>query len=122
MMLKFIKKDHQQIETEDLAAKLSDSNRKKDYFLLSIQALLQLIKEFALDLKEIDSDGFKKDVSLLSEKFASEKKLKKIHPGLKRKKKQLTLLSICKKNILLTGKMSLRISSISSPMPCQAKR
>ena len=89
MMLKFIKKDHQQIETEDLAAKLSDSNRKKDYFLLSIQALLQLIKQFALDLKEIDSDGFKKDVSLLSEKFASEKKLKKIQSRFEKEEKAI---------------------------------
>ena len=50
MMLKFKKKDHQPIETEDLAAKLSESNRKKDYFLLSIQALLELMKEFTMHL------------------------------------------------------------------------
>ena len=117
MMLKLKKKDHPQIETEDLAAKLSEINREKDYFLLSIQTLLQLIKEFALDLKEIDSDGFKKHVSLLSEKFASEKKLKKIQSRFEKEEKAIDSFINLQKNILLTGKMSLRISSISCPRP-----
>jgi len=57
---------------------LSDSNQKKEYFLVSILSLLQFMKEFALDLKEINSDEFKKDISQLSEKFSTENKLKKI--------------------------------------------
>ena len=36
------------------------------------------MKEFALDLKEINSDEFKKDISQLSEKFSTENRLKKI--------------------------------------------
>jgi hypothetical protein len=34
-----------------------------------------IIKEFALNFKEINSDEFKKDISQLSEKFSTENKL-----------------------------------------------
>ena len=63
MLLKFKRKDSNQKDTEGLAAELSDSNQKKEYFLLSIRALLQFMKEFALDLNEINSNEFKKDIS-----------------------------------------------------------
>ena len=88
------------METEDLAAKLSESSRKKEYFLLSIQALLQLMKEFALDLKEIDSDGFKKDISRLSENFTSDKKLRKIQSQFKKGKKAIDAFINLQKNYL----------------------
>ena len=95
------KKDNQQIETGDLAAKLSENKQRKDYFLLSIQALLQFIKEFALDLKEINSDGFKKDISRLSEKFTSEKKVKKIQSQFEKKKKGIDAFINLQKKYLL---------------------
>ena len=88
------------METEDLAAKLSEISRKKEYFLLSIQALLQLMKEFALDLKEIDSDGFKKDIGRLSENFASDKKLRKIQSQFKKGKKAIDAFINLQKNCL----------------------
>ena len=100
MMLKLRKKDNHHIETEDLAAKLSESNRKKEYFLLSIQALLQLMKEFALDLKEINSDGFKKDISRLSENITSDKKLKKIQSRFEKGKKAIDAFINLQKNYL----------------------
>jgi len=78
MLLSLKKKDSDQIETENLSAQLSESNQRKEYFLISILALLQFVKEFALDLKEINSDGFKKDIIRLSDKFATEKKIKRI--------------------------------------------
>ncbi len=101
MMLKFKKKDNHQIETEDLAAKLSESNQKKEYFLLSIQALLQLVKEFALDLKEINSDGFKKDISRLSEKITSDKKLKKIQSRFEKEEKAIDAFINLQKKYLI---------------------
>jgi diguanylate cyclase len=101
MLLKFKKKDSNQKDTEDLAADLSDSNQKREYFLLSIRALLQFIKEFALDLKEINSDKFRKDISQLSEKFSSENKLKKIQSRFEKGKKRIdTFIEMQKKYLL----------------------
>ena len=89
MLLKFNKKDSSQKDTEDLAAELSDSNQKKEYFLVSILSLLQFMNEFALDLKEINSDEFKKDISQLSERFSTENKLKKIQSRFEKGKKRI---------------------------------
>ena len=101
MLLKFKKKDSNKTDPEDLAAELSESNQKKEYFLLSIRTLLQLMKESALDLKEINSDGFKKDISRLSEKFSTENKLKKIQSRFGKGKKRIdTFINLQKKYLL----------------------
>ena len=101
MLSKLKKKDRHQTGTEDLIAELSDSNHKKEYFLLSIRALLQLIKEFALDLKEINSDEFKKNISQLSEKFATEKKLKRIQSRFEKGKRKIDIFINMQKKYLL---------------------
>lgn len=87
MLLKLKKKNNDLLETEDLWAKLKKSAEKQDYFLLSIRALLQFLKDFSLDLKEIKSDKFKDDVSSISKKFADEKQLKKIQSFFESQKK-----------------------------------
>lgn len=101
MLLKFKKKEGEQPTIEDLTAELSDSNRKKEYFLLAIRALLQLLKEFALDLKEIDSDGYKKDVSHLSDKIYTENKLKKVESQFEKGKKRIGAFIRLQKTYLL---------------------
>ena len=87
MLLKLKKKDADQIKTEDLSAQLRDSGEKKAFYRLSILALLQFIKDFSLDLKEINSDEFKDEISRLSDKFAGETKLKKIQSSFEKDKK-----------------------------------
>ena len=75
----FKKKDITTLEMEKLIEKQKDSEQKGRLFLLTIQALLFFLKEFSLDLKEIDSDRFKEEVDLLNEIFLSDKKVKKIN-------------------------------------------
>ena len=77
MRLKLKKKETDLIDTDDLSVQLEDSDKKKDFFQLSIRALLQFIKDFSLDLAEIKSDEFRNDISRLSEKFSNEKKTDK---------------------------------------------
>jgi diguanylate cyclase len=101
MLLSLKKKDSDQIETENLSALLSESNQRKEYFLISILALLQFVKEFALDLKEINSDEFKKDISRLSDKFATEKKIKKIKPRFEKEKKAIDAFINLQKKYLI---------------------
>jgi len=87
MLLKLKKKESDLIKTEDLSAQLRDSGKKKDFYLLSIRALFQFIKDFSLDLKEINSDEFKDEISRLSAKFIGETKLKKIQSSFEKDKK-----------------------------------
>ena len=45
MLLKLKKKEENQIKAGDLSALLRDSNEKKEFYLLSIRALLQFVKD-----------------------------------------------------------------------------
>ena len=101
MLLKLKKKEDDQIKTEDLSAQLRGSDEKKDFYMLSILALLQFIKDFSLDLKEINSDEFKDEISRLSDKFAAETKLKKIQSSFEKDKKGIaTYISLQKKYLI----------------------
>jgi len=101
MLIKFKNKDNHQTDAEALALELRDSNRKTEFYLLSIRALMQFTKEFALDLKEINSDGFKEDISGLSEVFATESKLKKIQSRFEKGKKRIDAFIRLQKKYLL---------------------
>ena len=101
MLLRLKKKDGEQPNIEDLSAELSESNRKREYFLLAIRALLQLLKEFALDLKEIDSDGYKNDITHLSEKISTENKLRKVESQFEKGKKRIDAFIELQKRYLI---------------------
>ena len=85
----FKKKDITALEMENLIEKQKDSEQKGRLFLLTIQALLFFLKEFSLDLKEIDSDRFKEEVDQLNEIFLSDKKVKKIGSFFEKQKKNI---------------------------------
>jgi len=56
------KKNSIDIDKEDLSGMLKSSDGKRQFFLLAVRALLVFIKDFSLDLKEIDSEEFKKKI------------------------------------------------------------
>lgn len=87
MRLKLKSKEADRLHGDGLSAKFTDDDQKNDFLLLSIRALLQFIKDFSLDLKEIKSDEFKNDVDQLSDNFAYQKKLGKIQTRFVRDKK-----------------------------------
>ena len=72
------KKNSIDIDNESLSEMLENSNEKKQFYLLTLRALLVFIKDFSLDLKEIDSEEFKKKIDDLTEKLISEEKIKKL--------------------------------------------
>lgn len=94
-------KESDQTKTEDLSVQLRDSSKKKDFYLLSIRALLQFIKAFSLDLKEINSDEFKDEISQLSDKFTGETKLKKIQSNFEKDKKGIAAFISLQKKYLI---------------------
>lgn len=100
MRLKLKRKETDLIEVDELSAQLEDSVKKKDFFQLSIRALLQFIKDFSLNMEEIKSDEFKNDISKLSDKISNEKKLKKIQTRFERDKKFIAAYIDRQKNYL----------------------
>ncbi|MCP4690994.1 MAG: diguanylate cyclase [Desulfobacterales bacterium] len=74
----FSKKTDEEATVEDLSEKLGKSEEKREFFLLSIRAMLQLLKEFALDQNEINSKGYKKQIDRIQKKFVEEKEVRPI--------------------------------------------
>ena len=89
MLLKFRKKDIEPTQVEELSARLKRIDQKKEFFQLSIRALLQFIKDFSLDLQEIKSEEFKNSINKLSDKFSDEPKLRKIQTQFEKDKKRI---------------------------------
>ncbi len=78
MFLNFMKKEEDGRETVDLAAELERSDKKRAFLLLAARALLQCIREFTLDVKELDTTDFKADLGELAEKLAAEETLGRV--------------------------------------------
>ena len=87
MLLKLEKKEKDHIEIENLSAQLRDSREKTDFYLLSIRTLLHFLKDFSLDLKEINSDKFKEEINRLLDVFSEETRLKRIRSRFEKNKK-----------------------------------
>ncbi len=89
MGLALIKKKSENSEKEDLSGMLKSSDEKRQFFLLAVRALLVFIKDFSLELKEIDSEEFKKKIDDLAENFISEEKPKKLQSVFEKNKKNI---------------------------------
>jgi diguanylate cyclase len=76
-------------EARELFEKLGESENKNVFFLSAIRALLVFLKDFSLDLKEIESDRFKQRIDELSDLFVSDDNIKKIGSKFKRHKKYI---------------------------------
>ncbi|MBW2489330.1 MAG: GGDEF domain-containing protein [Deltaproteobacteria bacterium] len=73
-----LKKDPSAVDApQALPESLEICQEKKDFFLSAIQALLQFINDFALDVKELKSDVFKQQLGELEAEFVQNPKLKK---------------------------------------------
>jgi diguanylate cyclase len=78
MFLNFMKKEEEGPESVDLAAEIERSDKKRAFLLLAARALLQCIRDFALDVKDLDTPAFKSDLGELAERLAAEEKLGRI--------------------------------------------
>ena len=77
-MLFLRKKNSVTVETEELSERLCNFEEKQRFLLVAIRAILAFIKDFSLDVKEINAEGFKKKIDDLIEKFRSEEKTKSL--------------------------------------------
>jgi diguanylate cyclase len=90
MFLNFKRREDPPGDAADLAAELSQSEARREFFLLAARALLQCIREFSLDLRELESEQFKAGLGEISEKLVSDEKLGRIEAFFDARKKGIT--------------------------------
>ena len=76
-------------EPQALPESLEICQEKKDFFLSAIQALLQFINDFALDIEELKSDTFKQQLGELEAEFVQNPKLKKTVSAFRKHRKRI---------------------------------
>jgi len=78
MKLRLPRKDKNTQNLEELSATLSDCSERLNYYRQSLLTLLEYLRQFSLDIKEIECDAFKKDIDDLTAVFETDEKLRKI--------------------------------------------
>jgi diguanylate cyclase len=103
MLLKMKKKDESDAaETAtDLAAQLSQTRKRSEFFSLATRALLQIVKEFTLDLSEINSASFKRELLELAERLTALEKVNQLQQAFEKSKKRCIRFADRQKNYLL---------------------
>ena len=102
MLLKFRKKDGNGAEGEaELSAKLSQIQKRSEFFSLSTRTLLQVVKEFTLDLREINSDEFKTELLELAERLNTIEQVNKLQTAFEKSKKRFLNFARRQKGYLL---------------------
>lgn len=102
MLLKFRKNDESGAEDRaELAAKLSQTQKRSDFFSLSTRALLQIVKEFTLDLREINSDELKQELIELAERLTTGENVNKLQGAFEKSKKRFLKFAGRQKSYLL---------------------
>lgn len=76
--LSFNKREGAEQPAVDLAGELDRCERRREFLLLAARALLQCIREFTLDLKDLDGSDFRAALGELSEQLAAEVKLRRL--------------------------------------------
>jgi diguanylate cyclase len=87
----------------ELAQQLATARDKNDFFLITIRALLYFIKEFSLDLTEINAENFKKRLDELSNYLLSESTERKLKAAFE-ESKELILSYIAKEKDYLNDR------------------
>ncbi len=75
----FTRKKTQILPTsKDLEREYRSAQEKNQFYLLTILILFRYLKDFSFDLKEIRADEYKETIDLLSQRFESNEKTKKL--------------------------------------------
>jgi len=78
MLFNFRKKEPEGQESVNWPAEFERSEERREFFLLAARSLLHCIREFALDIAELDSAGFKDGLADFAETLGSEEKTRRL--------------------------------------------
>ena len=102
------KKEASAPSVKELSAELAESMEKQSILLLSLRALLQLIKEFALDIGEIEAADFKRDMDRLSAELAEQHSAREMQRLLEKYQSRMLAFGAEQKRYLLDRERELR--------------
>ena len=89
MKLAFRKDPAEASDPKKLSEALGNCRQWHEVLLVSINTLLQFIKDFSLDIKELKSEAFLKDIYRLAAQFNQEETLKKTASSFRKHKKRI---------------------------------
>ncbi len=89
MKLRLPKKDKNTQNIDELSATLSECSERLNFFRESLLMFLEYLRDFSLDIKEIESEAYKNDIDELTAVFESDKKLRKIKTVFNRHQKRI---------------------------------
>jgi len=89
MMVFFKKRDRLSLENEKWAKKLRKCDDERQFYESWVRTLLLFIKDFSLDIKELDTGRFKEGIDRLAEKVRLRKKRKKLKPIFEKEKENI---------------------------------
>lgn len=84
MLFPFRKREANGGEPVDWAAELERSEHRREFYLICTRALLQCLREFALDTQELDGDGFKSRLAELAEALGSSEAVRRLQSEFER--------------------------------------
>lgn len=84
MLFAFRKKETQAQNPVDWATEYECCEKRRDFLLLATRTLLQCIRQFALDIRELNSLEFQTGLAELAERMGSEEKLSAKQAGFQR--------------------------------------
>ena len=87
----FKKQEEVVLEKDELVKRIKAEEEDREFFLRSIRTLLVFIKRFSLDIKEIDSDRFKKGIDELTQRYESEEKTRRVESFFEKQKKAMVV-------------------------------
>jgi diguanylate cyclase len=100
MFLGFKKKTDEAMPPADLASELAACESRRDFLLLAARALLQLVREFSLDLQELKTEEFRAGLSELSERLAGGEKLRRLEAAFDSRKRAIAEFAARQKDYL----------------------
>lgn len=89
MKLAFRKDPIEVADPKELSDAFGKCREWHEFLLVSVNALLQFIKDFSLDIKELKSEAFLKDLNKLEAQFNLEDKLRKTESSFRKHKKRI---------------------------------
>ena len=88
------------MDTAELGKQLQQCDEEKEFYHSAVQSLLILLKNFPLDLKEIDTPGFLHHLDKVSNKILEEKNLSKTSSFFENSKKNISTFITRHKTVL----------------------
>lgn len=83
------KKNHDVLNISELQEKLFQIDEEKIFYFSAVRSLLVFLKQFPLNLKEIDAEGFTKHIDSLAEDLSADKKLSQKESLYEKSKKKI---------------------------------